>query len=92
MDSTLVTSNIREWDRIQLLVAVLQRVYQLITKVQVTANNVDDPRLLLEALPNLKERTELEALYTDGGFGSYAVDQAMLEYKVIHMPMGIRGR
>jgi hypothetical protein len=27
MDSTLVTSNIREWDRLQLLVVVLQRVF-----------------------------------------------------------------
>jgi hypothetical protein len=68
-----------------------QNPFQLITKVQVTANNVDDPKLLLEALPNLKERTALDTLYTDGGFGSYAVDLAMQEYQVEHMPTGIRG-
>jgi len=69
-----------------------QNPFQLITKVQVTANNVDDPQLLLEALPNLKERTALDTLYTDGGFGSYAVDRAMQEHQVEHMPTGIRGR
>lgn len=66
--------------------------FQLITKVQVTANNVDDPKLLLEALPNLKERTALDTLCTDGGFGSYAVDLAMREHHVEHRPTGIRGR
>lgn len=69
-----------------------QNPFQLITKVQVAANNVDDPKLLLEALPNLKERTALDTLYTDGGFGSYAVDRAMQEHQVEHMPTGIRGR
>jgi hypothetical protein len=69
-----------------------QNSFQLVTKVQVASNNVDDPQLLLEALPDLKERTELDTLYTDGGFGSYAVDQAMHENQVEHIPTGIRGR
>ena len=32
MDSTQVASNIREWDRLQLLVVVLQRVYRMLSE------------------------------------------------------------
>ena len=39
---------------------------QLITKVQTAPNNMDDSQLLAEALPNLKERTGLETIYTIG--------------------------
>lgn len=56
---------------------------QLITKVQVTPNNVDDSQLLAEALPNLKERTDLETLVTDGGFGGEASDQALQDAKTV---------
>ena len=48
---------------------------QLITKVQVAPNHVEDAKLMEEALPDLKERTELETLYTDGGYGSSDADQ-----------------
>jgi len=65
---------------------------QLILKSQMASNNVDDPQLLLAALPNLKERTELEKLITDGGYGSFEVDQAMQENQVEQVPTGIRGR
>ncbi len=43
---------------------------QLVTKVQVAPNNIDDTQLLAEALPELKERTDLDTLYTVGGYGS----------------------
>ncbi len=65
---------------------------QLILKSQMASNNVDDPQLLLAALPNLKERTELEELITDGGYGSFDVDQAMKENQVEQVPTAIRGR
>jgi hypothetical protein len=65
---------------------------QLILKSQMASNNVDDPQLLLKALPNLKERTQLEELFTDGGYGSFDVDQAMKENQVEQVPTGIRGR
>jgi hypothetical protein len=65
---------------------------QLVTKVQVAANSVDDAKLMEEALPNLKERTELDTLYTDGGFGSPDADQAMLDNKVEQIQTAIRGR
>ena len=32
MDSTMVSSNIREWSRMQLLVVVLQRVYRMLSE------------------------------------------------------------
>ena len=48
---------------------------QLITKVQVAPNNVDDADLLIQSVPGLKERTGLETLYTDGAYGSPAADE-----------------
>jgi hypothetical protein len=64
---------------------------QLITKVQAEPNNVDDPTLLVAALPNLVERTDLEQLYTDGGFGSPDADQALRQAQVEQIQSAIRG-
>jgi len=68
-----------------------QNPFQLVTKVQVAPNNVDDPQLLLAALPDLKARTALHTLYTDGGFGSPQTDLAMITQHVTHIPTAIRG-
>lgn len=65
---------------------------QLITTVQVAPNNVEDAALLAEALPKLAERTELDTLYTDGGYGSEDVDRLMHEHQVEQIQSGIRGR
>lgn len=65
---------------------------QLITKVQVAPNNVDDTQLLDEALPELKERTDLDKLYTDGGYGSPETDDALRESDVEQIQTAIRGR
>jgi hypothetical protein len=65
---------------------------QLITNIQVASNTVDDPKLLLEALPNLQQRTTLETLYTDGGFGSFEVDQALVQGRIGLVASAIRGR
>lgn len=65
---------------------------QLVTKVQVAANNVDDAKLMEEALPNLKERTGLETLLTDGGYGSPDADDIMQDHKVVQIQSAIRGR
>jgi len=65
---------------------------QLVTKVQVAANSVDDAKLMEEALPNLKERTELKTLYTDGGYGSPSADQTMQDNRVEQIQTAIRGR
>jgi hypothetical protein len=65
---------------------------QLITKVQVAPNNVDDTQLLAEALPEIKERTDLDTLYTDGGYGSPETDDMLRESDVAQIQTAIRGR
>jgi hypothetical protein len=65
---------------------------QLITKVQVAPNNVDDTQLLDGALPHLEERTDLETLYTDGGYGSPETDEMLREKDVQQIQTAIRGR
>ncbi len=64
---------------------------QLITHVQVAPNNVDDADLLAQAVPELKERTGVETLYADGGFGSPAADEQLAEHQVELLQTGIRG-
>jgi hypothetical protein len=65
---------------------------QLITKVQVAPNNVDDGQLLAEALPNLQARTDLNTLVTDGGYGSETSDQALQEAETVTLiQTAIRG-
>ena len=64
---------------------------QLITKVQVAPNNVDDADLLIQSVPGLKERTGLETLYTDGAYGSPAADELLIEHNIELLQTGIRG-
>ena len=64
---------------------------QLITKVQVAPNNVDDGNLLAEALPDLKARTAIETLYADGAYGNPAADEQLNEHQVELIQTGIRG-
>ncbi len=65
---------------------------QLITKVQVACNTTDDAQLLVEALPDLKQRTDFDTLYTEGGHGSPQSDQVMNDHQVSHIQTAIRGR
>ena len=65
---------------------------QLITKVQVAPNNTNDNTLLLEALPDLKERTGLETLYTDGPYAGSDVDLALQKHRVEQIQTGINGK
>ena len=65
---------------------------QLITKVQVAPNNTDDSTLLVDALPDLKERTDLDTIYTDGGHGSPTADKALQTHNIKHVQTAIRGR
>lgn len=64
---------------------------QLITKVQVASNTTADPTLLNEALPDLKQRTDLHTLFTDGGFPSEANDQVLHDLNIRLIQTGIRG-
>jgi hypothetical protein len=68
-----------------------QNDLQLITKVQVAPNNVDDSQLLAEALPNLQERSDLDTLLTDGGFGGEASDTALDGQDIKLIQTAIRG-
>ncbi len=65
---------------------------QLITKVQLASNATDDSQLLAEALPDLKKRTGLNTIYTDGGHGGPDSDAVLQEQKVEHIQTAIRGR
>lgn len=65
---------------------------QLVTRVQVAPNNIDDTKLLAEALPELKERTDLDTLYTDGGYGSPEMDDMLRKTDVVQIQTAIRGR
>lgn len=65
---------------------------QLITAVQVASNNCEDADLLVEVLPELKERTGLETLYADGGYGSPEADEALSQAGVKLHQTGIRGK
>ena len=64
---------------------------QLITKVQVAPNNIDDTQLLAEALPDLKERTGVKTMITDGGYGGETSDKALQKQKVQLVQTAIRG-
>jgi hypothetical protein len=66
--------------------------FQLITKTQTAPNCTDDSQLLAEALPNLAERTDLNTLYTDGGFGGTLSDPILQERQVTLVQTAIRGR
>jgi hypothetical protein len=66
--------------------------FQLITKIQVAPNSTDDGKLLLQALPNLAERTELKTLYTDGGYGGAKLDLLLADKKIALLQTGIRGK
>jgi Transposase domain (DUF772) len=66
--------------------------FQLITKIQVAPNSVDDGKLLLQALPNLAERTELKTLYTDGGYGGAELDRSLTDKGIAMLQTGIRGK
>jgi len=65
---------------------------QLITQVQVAPNTQDDEQLAVEAVPGLKARTELEALWTDGGYNGPAAEAAFREQQIEHIPTNVRGR
>jgi hypothetical protein len=65
---------------------------QLIVKVQTEPNNTDDAAMLDEALPSLKERTDVKQMYSDGGYNSPKVDETMREQRVEQIQSAIRGR
>lgn len=65
---------------------------QLITQVQVAPNHVEDSDLMIAAVPDLKQRTGLEILHTDGAYSSPAADAVLQENQVELVPTAIKGR
>jgi hypothetical protein len=65
---------------------------QLITQVQVAPNTTDDSTLLAEALPDLKARTGVDTVFTDGSYGSPENDALLAEHQVTLIQTAIRGR
>ena len=65
---------------------------QLITLVQVEANNVSDDKMLAEALPKLQERMEVETIRVDGGYGGEKSDPVAEKLSVEVIQSAIRGQ
>jgi len=64
---------------------------QLVALAQTAPNVANDDDLLIEALPSLKERLDVNELYTDGGYNSLESHEAMRDLEVEHVQMAIRG-
>jgi len=64
---------------------------QLIVKVQTEANVSEDTTLLAATLPDLKDRFEVEEVYTDGGYNNETTGQLMAELEVSHIQTALRG-
>lgn len=64
---------------------------QLIVKVQVAPNVTDDPVLMAQALPELKERLDLTELHTDGGYNNEATATLARALGVDHQQTALRG-
>jgi hypothetical protein len=69
-----------------------QNPLQLITNVQVAPNSAEDSALLIAALPELTQRTNLDTLHTDATYGSPEVDSVLRAAQVTLIQTAIRGR
>ncbi len=65
---------------------------QLIVLTQTDENRTADTTLMETALPELKRRTDLEKMVTDGGYVGPEVDQAMRTQEVEHITTALTGR
>jgi hypothetical protein len=65
---------------------------QLITDVRVAPNTAEDGELLVAALPELKQRTGVDTLYTDGAFGGPQSDLVLRDQQVTLIQTAIIGR
>lgn len=64
---------------------------QLVTAVQVEPNNVADDKMLAAVLPELKERTNVEKIYLDGGYGGEESDPVLEDLSIDIIQTAIRG-
>ena len=66
--------------------------FQMVLDLQTEPNTTDDAKMLADSLPNLKKRTNLDEMHTDGGYNSPEVDQVMRQEQVEQVQTAIRGR
>jgi hypothetical protein len=66
--------------------------FQLILKMQSAPNVTEDTTLLKEALPELKDRTDVDTLYNDAGFCGPKVDELLGKLEITQVPSALRGR
>lgn len=64
---------------------------QLILKVHTEPNVADDAHMLAQELPDLIDRTQMETLYTDGGYNSQEVDALLDKHGIQQIQSAIRG-
>ena len=64
---------------------------QLVVKVQTESNTTDDAQMLSHAVPNLVARTDVDEVYTDGGFNGPITDKILQEYQIEQYQTAIRG-
>jgi hypothetical protein len=65
---------------------------QLLVKMQTEPNHTDDATMLADAVPNLVERTNVDEMYTDGGYNSPTVDAALNDAHIEQFQSAIRGK
>jgi hypothetical protein len=69
-----------------------ENALQLITAVQLESNNTDDDQLLKDVLPELAQRTDVQTIYTDGGYGGKQSGPSLTEHQIELIQSAIRGR
>lgn len=65
--------------------------FQLITKMQTESNVTDDADMLIDAIPDLAERTDIDTCYSDGGYNSPELDPLLEKHEITHVQTAIRG-
>lgn len=66
--------------------------FQLIVAVQTAPNTTEDTTMLVEVLPELKERTGVGVLYNDSNYCGPKVDEALRERGVVQVPSQVKGK
>lgn len=69
-----------------------QNGLQLITRVQVAPNNVQDADLLRTGLPSLKERTDVQTMVNDAAYCGPEVDEVFRDLQVVQVPTNMLGQ
>jgi hypothetical protein len=65
---------------------------QLLTDISLHTNNTPDETILVERIPDLKERTGLDQLITDGGYSGEKAESACQLESVTLVPTEVKGR